>query len=177
MKPIAAALKICALPNKLLTFVGRFLRRKKYSIPMMMKPSTNPINGDVNIGTMTFHKSPPPIYQCTTLGCAQMITSQLLCAAASADPHNPPINAWLELDGNPNHHVTRFQMMAPTSAQMMMPEVIATALESTSPEVMVLATAVPHIAPNRLVTAANITAWRGVRTLVETTVAMELAVS
>src|SRR5580693_4708129 len=71
----------------------------------------------------------------------------------------------------------RFQMMAPSSAQIMMSEVIATALESTNPEVMVLATAVPHMAPTRLVQAASTTAWRGVRTLVETTVAMELAVS
>src|SRR5258708_26198783 len=144
---------------------------------MMMKPSTNPINGDVNIGTMTFHKSPPPIYQCTALGCAQIITSQLLCAAASADPHNPPINAWLELDGRPNHHVNRFQMMAPTSAQMMMSEVIDTALESTKPEVIVLATALPHIAPNRLVTAPRITALRGGSTFVDTTVPIEVAVS
>ena len=48
---------------------------------------------------------------------------------------------------------------------------------STSPEEIVLATAVPHSAPIRFVLAASTTAWRGVRTLVETTVAMELAVS
>ena len=42
---------------------------------------------------------------------------------------------------------------------------------------MVLATAVPQMAPRRLVVAARNTAWRGVSTLVETTVAMELAVS
>ncbi len=42
---------------------------------------------------------------------------------------------------------------------------------------MVLATAVPHSAPIRLVVAARATACRGVSTLVATTVAMELAVS
>jgi len=68
-------------------------------------------------------------------------------------------------------------MIAPRRAQMMMSEVMATRPESTRPEEMVLATAVPHMAPRRLVQAARRTAWRGVRTLVETTVAMELAVS
>ena len=52
-----------------------------------------------------------------------------------------------------------------------------TTFVSTRPEAMVLATAVPHSAPSRLVAAASTTAWRGVSTLVETTVAMELAVS
>ena len=42
---------------------------------------------------------------------------------------------------------------------------------------MVLATAVPHIAPARLVHGGQDDAWRGVSTLVDTTVAMELAVS
>src|SRR5688500_14415515 len=42
---------------------------------------------------------------------------------------------------------------------------------------MVLATAVPHSAPTRLVAAARATACIGVSTLVATTVAMEFAVS
>ena len=42
---------------------------------------------------------------------------------------------------------------------------------------MVVATAVPHRAPIRLVQAAITTACRGVSTLVATTVAIELAVS
>ena len=32
---------------------------------------------------------------------------------AMAAPQSPPTRAWLELDGRPNHQVTRFQMMAP----------------------------------------------------------------
>ena len=48
---------------------------------------------------------------------------------------------------------------------------------STRPEAMVWATAAPVIAPSRLVTVASMMAWRGVSTLVPTTVAMALAVS
>src|SRR5437763_573640 len=106
-----------------------------------------------------------------------MITCQLLLEAASAEPHKPPISAWLELEGSPNHQVSRFQIMAPKRAQMTTSELKVTNLESTRPEEIVLATAVPHIAPSKFVQAANTTAWRGVRTFVETTVAMELAVS
>src|ERR1044071_7679546 len=58
-----------------------------------------------------------------------------------------------------------------------MSQPICTSFVSTSPEVIVLATAVPHIAPSRFVVAASNTACRGVRTFVETTVAIELAVS
>src|SRR3954469_20132430 len=65
--------------------------------------------------------------------------------------------------------------MAPTSAQ------IRTSCEamrgSTRPEAIVVATAVPHMAPTRFVQAAMTTACRGVRTRVATTVAIELAVS
>src|SRR5258706_4278480 len=127
--------------------------------------------GEVPIGTMTFQRMPLPRYQCWALGWDQMMTCQLFCDAASAEPHNPPIRAWLELDGSPNHQVSRFQKIAPSKAQMMMPEDMETSLASIKPEEMVLATAVPHIAPRRFVVAARSTAWRGVRTLVGTTVA------
>src|SRR5882757_4931114 len=144
---------------------------------MTMNPRTSPANGEVTIGTMTFQSTPLPNHQWVLSGCDQMMTCQLLPEAARAEPHKPPIRAWLELEGKPNHHVTRFQIMAPSKAQIMMSEVIATTFASTRPDEIVFATAVPHIAPKRFVTAANTTAWRGVRTLVETTVAIELAVS
>ena len=54
---------------------------------------------------------------------------------------------------------------------------VVTNAESTSPAEMVFATAVPYIAPTRFVTAARMIAMRGVSTFVETTVAIELAVS
>src|SRR6266566_4278636 len=105
----------------------------------------------------------------------QTMTPQLLCAAARHAPQSPPTSACDELDGNPTHHVNRSHTMAPSSAQTRISDV--TIFGSTNPEAMVLATAVPHSAPMRLVAAAITTAWRGVSTFVETTVAMELAVS
>ena len=54
---------------------------------------------------------------------------------------------------------------------------VVTNFASTRPEVIVLATAVPTMAPPRLVMVASRIAWRGWSTRVETTVAMELAVS
>jgi len=63
----------------------------------------------------------------------------------------------------------------PVSAQTSTPDEMN--CESTSPEEMVLATAAPKKAPMRFVTAASRIAWRGVKTFVPTTVAMELAVS
>src|SRR5215468_2721706 len=143
----------------------------------MQNPRRKPARGDVTIGRMTFQSSPFPWTQCSRFGCDQMMACQFPFEAAKAEPHKPPINAWLELEGRPNHQVSRFQRMAPSSAQMMTSEVIATSLESIRPEEMVLATAVPQSAPSKFVAAARITAWRGVRTFVETTVAIELAVS
>src|SRR5581483_5856677 len=125
---------------------------------MMMKPRTKPRSGERSIGTMTFHSRPAPLYQCSWLGCDQMMTCQLLWEAARAAPQSAPISAWLELDGRPNHQVSRFQAIAPSNVQMMMSDVMATILASTRPLVMVLATAVPHMAPKRLVNAASMTA-------------------
>src|SRR5689334_9473908 len=138
---------------------------------MMRKPRTKPAMGEVIMGTMTFQSSPLPNQKCSLLGSDQMMTCQLPSEAARAEPQRPPISAWLELEGKPNHQVMRFQMIAPRRAQMMIWELMLTSVELISPEEIVLATAVPHIAPTRLVTAARITACRGVRTLVETTVA------
>ena len=60
---------------------------------------------------------------------------------------------------------------------MRMSEVMDTNLASMRPEEMVFATAVPRNAPNRLKNAASMIAWRGVSTLVETTVAIAFAAS
>src|SRR6266496_4051602 len=142
---------------------------------MMMKPSTRPIKGEVIMGTITFHQSPLPSHQCCVDGTDQIMTFQSLWAAASAAPQRPPTSAWLELEGSPNHQVSRFQKIAPISEQMRISE--DTASIWTNPDEMVLATAVPAMAPRRFVVAARTTAWRGFRTFVDTTVAMELAVS
>src|SRR5687767_9425401 len=144
---------------------------------MMRKPRISPQSGDVTIGTITFHNNPLPLYHASLSGTDQTITAQLFLAAASAAPHKPPIIAWLELDGMPKYHVIRFQMIPPSNAQISTSFVIANTFESSNPDEIVLATAVPHIAPTRFVHAASTIAWRGVKTLVETTVAIELAVS
>ena len=65
--------------------------------------------------------------------------------------------------------------MPPIKAQTMV--VVVTKWASTSPLPIVVATAVPINAPKRFVEAASRMACRGVRTLVPTTVAIELAVS
>src|SRR4051812_43267462 len=66
-------------------------------------------------------------------------------------------------------------MIPPRSAQIRICEV--TTLVSTSPAATVLATAVPDRAPIRFVLAAKTMAMRGVKALVETTAAMQFAVS
>ncbi len=68
-------------------------------------------------------------------------------------PTSPPTSAWDELEGRPNHHVTRFQITPPRRAAMMVS--VVTNFASTSPEVMVFATAVPTMAPPRLVMVAR----------------------
>src|SRR5579859_2115482 len=144
-------------------------------MPMTRKPPTNPQIGDEIMGTTTFQSRPLPNHQCSWLGMDQTMTFQLLCAAARHAPHKPPTSACEELAGMPNHHVSRFQKMAASRAQIKTSDVAT--FGSTSPEAMVVATAVPRKAPIRLVTAASMTACRGDSTLVATTVAMELAVS
>ena len=66
-----------------------------------------PANGAISDGFSTFCQMPD---HCTTDQPCAMI----------ADPMMPPISAWLELDGNPRYHVTRFQVIAPTSPARMM---------------------------------------------------------
>src|SRR5262249_8825285 len=139
MNPIAPALNFWAQPKNQFTRVGRAFWNTRYRTAITMNPSTKPAIGDVTMGTITFHNSPLPSHQCSLLGCDQMITCQLPPDAASAEPHNPPISAWLELEGSPNHQVIKFQMIAPNNAQMMMSEPIATSFESTRPDEIVFA--------------------------------------
>ena len=108
-------------------------------------------------------------------GADQITTFQLLPDEATAAPTKPPISAWLELEGKPSRQVRRFHRMAPSSPQISVTPV--TLCASTSPRPTVVATAVPASAPPRFVTAASIMACEGVRTLVPTTAATELAVS
>ena len=104
-----------------------------------------------------------------------LITDQSLAAEAKAAPQSPPISAWLELDGSPSHHVSRFQTIAASSAASSV--VAETKCVSTRSWPIVLATAVPLSAPSKLKTVDRTMACRGVSTLVEIVVAMALAVS
>ena len=144
--------------------------------PIITRPSVKPARGELTIGTITFQKMPSFCVQCSAWR-AQMSTSKLLPDAASAAPTRPPIRAWLEDEGSPNHQVIRFQTMPPLSAQIISWELTSTTSASIRPEEMVSATAVPISAPIRFITAASATACMGESTLVATTVAMELAVS
>ena len=138
----------------------------------MMKP----IKGEMTMGTMTLGITPLPSHQCAP-PCIQITEAKLLPEAAMAAPTNAPTSAWLELDGRPHHQVMRFHTVAASNAQISNCGPASITCVSIRPEAMVLATAVPHSAPIRLVIAASITACPGVSTLVATTVAMELAVS
>src|SRR5450756_190568 len=140
--------------------MGRQLRSRKYNKPINRKPTTKPTTGDVIIGTMTFQRMPLPCHQCSLPGMDQMMEDQRLPEAASTAPQRPPTRACEELDGRPNHHVSRLQRMAAVRAQHSTGMVATWA--STSPEAMVAATALPKNAPMRLVKAASRTAWRGV---------------
>ena len=79
----------------------------------------NPATGEVTIGRMTFGHSPSVVCFAEFV-IDHFSTDQSPWVLPRAAPHNPPINAWLELDGSPNHHVARFQMIAPINAQKTM---------------------------------------------------------
>src|SRR4029453_5204693 len=128
-------------------------------------PNTKPATGDAIIGRTTFGHTPS----------FHLITDHFPLAAATAAPHSPPISAWLELDGNPNHHVAMFQTNAATTAESTV--AIVTTSVSTNPLPIVEATAPPNNAPVRLKNAAIAIAWRGVSTRVDTTVAIAFAAS
>src|SRR6266567_1636363 len=162
---IQAALKICSLPKSEWMKCGvkrcSVTKSKNISNP----PKMNPANGDVIMGTITFGHTPA----------FHFITDQLPCAVASAAPQSPPMREWLELEGKPNHQVAMFHANAAITAQSTVG--IVTTSVSTRPLPIVEATAPPSSAPVRLKKAAIAIALRGVRTRVETTVAMALAAS
>ena len=95
---------------------------------------------------------------------------------AMAAPAYPPSSACDELVGSPNHQVIRSQVMAPTNPARITQGV--TNSRCTIPAPTVLATAVPNRnTAVKLKNAAQTTAQKGVRTRVETMVAIELAAS
>jgi len=96
-------------------------------------------------------------------------------ALAMPAPTTPPISACDDEVGRPSHQVVKFQAMAPTKppnttaslttfGSMIVPTVLATWVRKTAKAM-------------KLKKAAQTTANRGLSTLVETTVAIELAAS
>src|SRR5665213_606579 len=95
---------------------------------------------------------------------------------AIAAPAMPPMSACDELVGSASHHVSRLHAIAPRSPAQMTASV--TMVMSTVPLPIVCATAVPKTnAARKLNAAAQMTAWPGDSTRVDTTVAIELAAS
>src|SRR5262245_6346785 len=97
-------------------------------------------------------------------------------ALATAAPDNPPISAWEELEGMPPYQVIRFHAMAPTRPARTTPASITSGWTIPLPTVRATFTPKPKAA-TKLKKAAHTTAWLGVSTRVETTVAMEFAAS
>jgi len=105
----------------------------------------------------------------------ELITLKLP-ACAMAAPAKPPINVWEDEEGMPDHQVSKFQIIAAISPEKITSSVIKsgfTVLE-TAPAILC---SVKMKKATKLNRADHNTAWKGVRTLVETTVAMELAAS
>ena len=103
-------------------------------------------------------------------------TTALNPALAMPAPSSPPTSACELDDGMPAHQVTRFQMMAPTSA----PKITcgSMAFADTMPTPSVSATCRPkNRKAMKLKNAAHATAYCGRSTRVETMVAMEFAAS
>src|SRR3954464_11739054 len=96
-------------------------------------------------------------------------------APATTAPIIPPISACEDDDGTPNHQVTRFQTIAPTSPAKII--VVVTTSASTIPFATVAATVIEMKAPAKLSTAATVTATRGLKAPVAIVVAIALAVS
>src|SRR3954454_20051253 len=92
--------------------------------------------------------------------------------AARAAPASPPMRAWDDDEGRPNHQVSRFQPMAPTNAAPTTTRAPVPLGGPMMPLQTVSATFLPKKAPIMLQMAAISRATRGVSALVDTEVAM-----
>src|SRR4029077_13700251 len=93
----------------------------------------------------------------------------------TAEPTTPPIRAWEELDGSPNHQVIRFQAIAPIRPAKT--TVGVTTAELTTSLATVAATEIEMKAPTKLSSEATPIATPGRAAPVEIEVATTLAVS
>ena len=111
-----------------------------------------------------------------------IITSALMAPnpeAAMAAPAKPPISVCDDEDGIPNHQVAKFHIMAATIPEKMIGNVMycsSTAFET----VLAIPKPLKYLAmknATKLKAAAHNTALKGVRTFVDTMVAIEFAAS
>ncbi len=130
---------------------------------MMMNASVKPTIGEAIIGMTTF---------------SMIVCHSTVTPPASPAPTSPPISACEEDDGRPKYQVTRFQVIAPSRPARMITRPWFSETPSMSSTLWtVLATSWPSSAPTKFITAARISAIRGVSARVETEVAMALAAS
>src|ERR1700754_2314348 len=87
----------------------------------------------------------------------------------------PPISACDDDEGTPNHHVMRFQVIAPINPAKII--VVVTTSASTMPVATVAATVIEMKAPPKFSSAATPTATFGLSAPVAIVVAIALAVS
>ena len=130
---------------------------------MFMKYASNiPRIGDIKINAVTLSTplstiAPPP-------------------ALTRVAPTNPPTNVCDELDGKPKYQVTKFHTIAAVNAAAITVRFIT--LGSTIPFPIVVATCREKTqTAAKLKNAASETALKGDSTLVDTTVAIEFALS
>src|SRR6266487_2940779 len=157
----AAAESSCRRRNSPSTRRGVALRNAHRLASISRKPRTMPNSGDRTMNSTVFWRL------------AALITDQP--ALAMPAPTKPPIRACDDEVGRPSHQVVKFHATAPTRLANTTAS-LTTAGSTILPTV--LATCDLKIRKARkLKAAAQITATRGVSTLVETTVAIELAAS
>src|SRR5262249_10650971 len=111
----------------------------------------------------------------STLDVSSLNSTAEVPTAAIVAPTIPPMSACDEEDGTPNHHVTRFQVIAPTSPAKITVGVMAP--ELTMPVAAVAATLIEMSAPTKLSAPAIPTAIFGLSAPVAMVVAIALAVS
>ena len=140
---IIAAETTCILRNlSLMNCGGNFSNRRKMTF-MTIIPVINAIAGE-QISAATIMPTPPQFKPSTP-------------TEINTAPISPPISACDELDGKPNHHVSKFHVIAPISAAIMIFSSIKFG-EETMPAPIVFATPVETIAPKKFKPAAIITA-------------------
>ena len=169
-----AAETSCSLRNQVSTLAGVNLCTIQVVATIMVMPSTMPMSGESTMN-IEILRMPEP-------------TRPEVPSAGRVAPIMPPASAWDEEDGSPQYQVSRFQAMAPTSdgedhhqhhggrpwrfsiSKWMIPLPMVLATLSWAPQRT-------GAAAMKLKKAAQATAFMGVSTRVETTVAIELAAS